>query len=640
MKEEMLETKSRVPVRFVLLAVLTLALSAAYALKCPKCNADNRDGARYCRKCGEELSRPVEVARVTVPSVLGKDRDDAVRDLKDKGFRVAVEKTQSDLAPGKVRSQSPEPGVKAKKGATVTIYISAPAGGTRWLKSLVNYQGWPKEGERVAGITIGDSVSAVLDSLGKPSLQTERMLGYWSGADTLRVACVDGVAETLTVYMSEATSSALTTVLNHIASRLLGKLPEQSEGPDKAYPDIGITFHYRDEMIVGFSIYRPRTEARWVVALRKNWRGLGALAPANLTGVGRDSIRTLYGPPWSDEENRMVYEDRGRSLVFCFEEDEIDSTILSSGALLESLPLPKRRLDAERVFGRAARFRNLGTAGEEWIYPDSGLALVFDRDVLSSVRMYLPEYRDMVLVPSGNFLLGTSKRDVAALVRDHPEWAQISFSDEMPQQKIYLSSFYIDKYEVSNRQFERFVKVTGYKVEGEWRMITGRENHPAVAVTWNDARAYARWAGKRLPTEIEWEKAARCSLGNTYPWGSFDAPARANYRYSARDTGLGRTAPVDSFNAGVSAYGAYNMAGNAMEWCSNPYDAAYYKTIQRMRLTENPQGTENVPSDTIAAVRGGSFNSNLFGIRCAYRFGLPKRQCWWNLGFRCVKDAR
>jgi len=126
-----------------------------------------------------------------------------------------------------------------------------------------------------------------------------------------------------------------------------------------------------------------------------------------------------------------------------------------------------------------------------------------------------------------------------------------NYNSETPQKDVFLNGFYIDKYEVSNRQFRKFLRATGYRMQGDsnWILRPGKEDHPAAAVTWTDAAAYARWAGKRLPTEMEWEKAARCTaLARLYPWGFVadepDVSRRANYKSPVSPRGA--TVPVDS----------------------------------------------------------------------------------------------
>lgn len=150
----------------------------------------------------------------------------------------------------------------------------------------------------------------------------------------------------------------------------------------------------------------------------------------------------------------------------------------------------------------------------------------------------------MTLVDAGVFLAGAT---------DDPIW---------------LPAFYVDVFPTTNSDYARFVTVTGYTPPAYWehseRPPTHLSDHPVVFVTWLDAAAYASWAVKELPTSQQWEKAARGSRGDTYPWGSQMTPAKCN----VREGGIGNTTPVSRYHSGVSAYGVYDLCGNVWEWCS------------------------------------------------------------------------
>jgi len=218
---------------------------------------------------------------------------------------------------------------------------------------------------------------------------------------------------------------------------------------------------------------------------------------------------------------------------------------------------------------------------------------------------------DMVYVPAGNFTMGSSSGE----------------SDEQPVHTVYLSPYYIDKYEVTNSQFAGFLSAGNGSHYYSSMMITqsgstytsqsGYGNHPVVYVNWNGAKAYCEWAGKRLPTEAEWEKAARGTDGRTYPWGEADpsaSPYRANYYLGTNGAGDGyqETAPVGSFPAGVSPYGAYDMAGNVWEWVADWYNSTYYSSSP----SSNPQGPS---SGTYRVMRGGSWDGTTDYLRAADR---------------------
>jgi len=199
-----------------------------------------------------------------------------------------------------------------------------------------------------------------------------------------------------------------------------------------------------------------------------------------------------------------------------------------------------------------------------------------------------PDATDMVLVPAGEFLMGSN---------DDTE-------DESPQRRVYLDTFWIDRHEVTNAEFKAFCDSTRRLLPNNpmWdpNYLLDNPDKPVVNLTWRQADAYCRWRGKALPTEAQWEKAARGATGFLYPWGNTFEEGRANL-YGKDD--YPRTAPVGSFPSGASPYGALDMAGNVWEWCNDWYQQFYYREAP----TRNPPG----PSEKSAwrVVRGGGFSS-------------------------------
>lgn len=233
----------------------------------------------------------------------------------------------------------------------------------------------------------------------------------------------------------------------------------------------------------------------------------------------------------------------------------------------------------------------------------------------------------MILIPTGDFMMGSPehKGDIS----------------EKPLHRVYLDAYYIYKYEVTNGQFRRFVHESRYEAEGSWKdyAIAGRDNHPVVCVTWNDAKAYCEWAGGFLPTEAQWEKAARGVDGRVWPWGNKWDGTECNWGKGPKVAGnadiwRGRgTAPVGSFPHGVSPYGVHDMAGNVAEWCGDWFGERYYM--------ESPSKNPGGPGlgQTRALRFGNWFTSSPEINRCAFRDGdLPDR--WLNfLGFRVCLAA-
>lgn len=241
---------------------------------------------------------------------------------------------------------------------------------------------------------------------------------------------------------------------------------------------------------------------------------------------------------------------------------------------------------------------------------------------------------EMVYVPAGEFTMGSDDGD----------------SNEKPVHTVSLDTYWIDKYEVTNALYKKCVGKGNCARPAETKSYTRNsyysnsqyDIYPVIYVSWNDARDYCAWAGKRLPTEAEWEKAARGADGQIYPWGDeWDVRTTRRLNFSDKNNptgpsdtfandGYGDTAPVGSYQNGASPYGALDMAGNVWEWVNDLYDSAYYSTSPR----ENPQGPSSGQSRVL---RGGSFDYLPSSARAAYRgFNAPDYRSS-SLGFRCAQ---
>ncbi len=257
---------------------------------------------------------------------------------------------------------------------------------------------------------------------------------------------------------------------------------------------------------------------------------------------------------------------------------------------------------------------------------------------LAAERAKLPAMDDMVPIPAGWFLMGSDKKV-----------DRLAYFTELPQRKVYLDAYAIDKYEVTTVQFLKFVLATDRSPLIDWRYDGGNfqesmASHPVMHVSWFDADAYCRWAGKRLPTEAEWEKAARGEDGRIYPWGNQPAGlSRSNFGRSGL-SGPVRDRPerlmlyppiisVDKYDNALSPYGLYQMVGNVAEWVADWYDKDYYKSAP----DKNPKGPEK---GTQRAFRGGGWIDSTPTVRAAQRNGGdPDTKMNW-LGFRCARDAQ
>lgn len=190
-----------------------------------------------------------------------------------------------------------------------------------------------------------------------------------------------------------------------------------------------------------------------------------------------------------------------------------------------------------------------------------------------------PTPEDMVYIPAGNFIMG-SREDVKNDKSFEFGFAKPWVADASPPREVYLEGYYIDKYEVSNADYEKFVTATGHKVPDHWKKNKPPENidnHPVTNISWYDAIEYCKWKGKRLPTEAEWEKAARGADGRLYPWGNEFDFNRTNVSQSQSfETD---TKEVKAYENGKSPYGVYNMTGNVWEWTLDwykPYPGSSY----------------------------------------------------------------
>ena len=239
---------------------------------------------------------------------------------------------------------------------------------------------------------------------------------------------------------------------------------------------------------------------------------------------------------------------------------------------------------------------------------------------------------DMLPIPTGSFIMGSDKQDRDNLAQQF-SFVKPLYQDEHPQRTVTLPRFFIDRTEVTNRRFLDFVQVTHHRAPPHWRdgkPPPTKEDHPVTMVNWFDAEDFCRWAGRRLPTETEWEKAARGPDGREYPWGSDYDPAAAN----TGDAGLDGTAAVGRFPKGRSPYGLDDMAGNVMEWVVDWYD------LYPGATTPNPLFGER-----FKVVRGGSYGGKgghyalqLF-YRAAFRQFADPRERYPDIGFRCAKDG-
>jgi len=223
----------------------------------------------------------------------------------------------------------------------------------------------------------------------------------------------------------------------------------------------------------------------------------------------------------------------------------------------------------------------------------------------------------MVLVPAGEFPMGSEQGD----------------DDEQPVHRVFLDSFYLDTFEVTNGRFAKFVAAIQSEppwgfADQETPMVHAEQ--PVRWVNWLEATGYCLWAGKRLPTEAEWEKAARGTDGRLYPWGN-EPPTPTQAVFGLKE-GAETVSPIGNRDKGTSPYGVHDLAGNLYEWVADWYDEAFYTT----QPTINPRG----PSEGTAKVqRGGSYINGPYRLRSTFRTKGDPTEHDPNVGLRCAQDA-
>ncbi|MFB0546688.1 MAG: formylglycine-generating enzyme family protein [Anaerolineae bacterium] len=231
--------------------------------------------------------------------------------------------------------------------------------------------------------------------------------------------------------------------------------------------------------------------------------------------------------------------------------------------------------------------------------------------------------KEMIYIPGGEFWMGSDEQ------RD----------SEKPRHKVYVAAFYIDRYPVTNEEYKRFVDATGYPVpcyevswgdfegynwdEEQCTYPPGKEKHPVVLVSWEDALTYAEWAGKRLPTEAEWERAARGTDGRRWSWGNEFLPGRCN----SKEAGIAGTTPVGQFSPdGDSPEGVGDVVGNVWEWTSSLYRPYPY---------DSQDGRESLEANAWRTLRGGSWLNDMTIANCVARLD-GDFLFYNNVGFRCA----
>ena len=259
----------------------------------------------------------------------------------------------------------------------------------------------------------------------------------------------------------------------------------------------------------------------------------------------------------------------------------------------------------------------------------------------------------MVMVPGGSFQMGS---DLGEIMQYCPQWNQggqcldEKYSDEAGVHQVLLDAFYIDQFEVTNKAYAQCVQANECQPPADISSSTHDnyygnpefDRYPVIHVTWNEAKKYCNWRGGRLPTEAEWEKAARGPDQWLFPWGNdfvglkanlCDVNCQGSHTNKDLNDGYADIAPVGAFAEGKSPYGAFDMAGNVWEWVADWYDKTFYST--QLQGSKNPSGPK-IGRERV--LRGGSWVSNVFNLRTALRYYYNPEQQADHIGFRCVRE--
>lgn len=251
---------------------------------------------------------------------------------------------------------------------------------------------------------------------------------------------------------------------------------------------------------------------------------------------------------------------------------------------------------------------------------------------------------EWVSIPEGIFLMGSTRSEADAAYTDAKLRSSLldkhTFDAEVPQHKVYLTAFQISRYEITNLQYRTFIKATGRPTprgnqgEDTWKDDTFNDDkQPVVGVTWFDAQAFAEWIGCSLPTEAQWERAARGTEGRIYPWGNVPPKTRVHANFSRR---FNKPTSVGQFPKGSSPEGIADLAGNVWEWCLDAYNPSIYERATE-DVRRNPVNLRFRDVLQARVIRGGAWNVGSAFLRSSLRFKYYPLESTHSIGFRVVR---
>lgn len=251
---------------------------------------------------------------------------------------------------------------------------------------------------------------------------------------------------------------------------------------------------------------------------------------------------------------------------------------------------------------------------------------------------------EWITIPAGDFLMGSTPEQAKTAYNEAKLRSSLlekyTFDAEAPQHKVYLSEYQISRYEITNAQYRAFVEATnrppprGQQGEEIWKDENfNADTQPVVGVTWFDAQAYAEWIGGSLPTEAQWERAARGTKGRTYPWGNDPPKSRHHANFARR---YNRTTPIGHFSNGTSPNGIADLAGNVWEWCLDEYNPSFYQQNKK-RGQRNPLNLRYRDVLRSRVIRGGAWDVGSTFLRSALRSPFYPLDSTRTIGFRVVR---
>lgn len=575
---------------------------------CSHCGGENPDNAKYCAGCGVILKDPV----IPCGSFLDKGRYEVKRLLKAGGM------------------------------GAVYLAFDNRLGLQHALKEMIDFSPTPQE--RNKSVERFKNEAALLAALAHPSLPRVSnyfvegghyymVMDYIEGEDLetiLKREGRPGLSEKLVKLVGIEICKVLD-YLHHYNPPVLNRDIKPSnimmnmKSKQVYLVDFGIAktiapSSYK-KTAIGTEGYAPLEQYRGYPEPRSDIFALGATMYRLLTGA---EIKPLDFPPIRDIHSDISVQMENILLkaLNMYPEGRFADAGEMRQALENVIKTTVKRVPVYTKYRDPARaLRDLASPTEGILDRLIEVTGHKRRAYKCSFIRHAKDGMEMAFVEGGNFIMGTPIDD---------EYASFASRDEMPVHTIAIAPFYMDIHPVTNRQFLRFVEETGYETTADLRgdletwktyFTYGKDNHPVVYVSWYDAKEYAAWAGKYLPTEAEWEKASRGIDGSIWPWGDHFDPGMLN----CNESGIGSTTEVMQFRDGKSPYGLHDMAGNVREWTSDWYRPYPY---------EGPYSTGYLKS-----IRGGSYEDRGIDNRCAKRWENAPSHRDRLKGFRCVKTA-